>query len=957
MGESHLANVDFSRRPGIQHIGILLLVALPLVSVHSQSTEIGHDHAERIVSPHGLLQDKTVGTVVNKHAVLKVQVSINSTSMDAPIDTFGPNGSEAKWSVVLDEVDASDSNSMVHLVQPIHLEWSSSPHQGFAELSFVVPASVSRSFLLSLLEGQRLVTRRLANVHATKKLEDSGGSPVVSVYLEGTTHLRHDAQDQTHHSISLHFKLVAFLLFALWIFRSLLVASAAQLLHRDPSTCDQDDDVGFDGSAFILHSTDYQRDSDDMTDDPGCDDSESSGPSRRLGFSHLADHSNDDDSMMPPTVFRFKVDPSRFDHLTVAPSLGPQLKMYHEEHLTDTPDHPEMMQPFFEETRHVRMVEINDCRDLPVSVQEDSIRQQLGKTQTKHRGICEVLPFTEPIPKSHVTCLSSHEIFTAQELAQEAISHDMDQRSQVSEDLRFSISTELIAAGSSVCSIQPIGVMSDQKRLLVNSVAGEKSTEKTTSEISNVGASIRESLVTAEAPIDSIVRLHPRTATLELGQGFRFETDQFTASPSMIADVDTTETWRIPEPVQQEHIVETFGNGSHSSHLPVPCEEVDAKKVPSEPASVFDIDGTESNDLKAELMTDGIENRLMPRRVEIEASKPLPASGDNPSLKATHIPVESNRIDEAASPTLPFLISSSAQPRNGKRRTRREPVTKRSPSEEQSSIQSSASSNNSSQENVDPDDCWLQRLSRPSEATQVTRKSGQRLLRLEKEAIPLSVIATGPPSVVMASGPLSQVEAFKIITPEAPQRVDIENAGVTSASNWFQRLRTRSQTASTHCGKAFVPNSTEMNGDDFSYVSTLAPDSDAASNPDAFDADDTCSGTLRGKVHRQLNPRSAKRKREYGGICARIKSPIEKVKPDVFAELTCLGPSNYNNEVVHWEPTQKERSSLPRARKKRRALASIANALPDAMPSAMVVAKEVNAPVWEFKEVAVSYKC
>ena len=143
-------------RAGIRRFAVLLLAALPLVSVQSQSTRTGPAISETIVSIDGNLQDDVVRTVVNKHAVLQVHVTINGTSMGE----MGPIESEAKWSVVLDELVASDSTSVVHVVQSIHLDWSSSPHQGVAQLSFVVPASASRSFLLSLLQDQRLVTRR-----------------------------------------------------------------------------------------------------------------------------------------------------------------------------------------------------------------------------------------------------------------------------------------------------------------------------------------------------------------------------------------------------------------------------------------------------------------------------------------------------------------------------------------------------------------------------------------------------------------------------------------------------------------------------------------------------------------------------------------------------------------------------------------------------------------------------
>jgi hypothetical protein len=929
------------RRPGIQGLGFLLLVALPLVSVHSQSTVIGLERLERVTSINGLVQDGIVRSVVNKHAVLKVQVTINSTSMD----TVGPNELETKWSVVLDEVDASDSNSMVHVVQPIHLEWSSSPpHQGVVELSFVVPASVSRSFLLSLLEGQRLVTRRLANVHATKKLEDRGGSPVVSVYLEGTTRTRSSEPGKTNHSISSHGKLAGFLLFALWIFRSLFVAPTAQFLHPDPTPCDQDMDMGYDdddddGSAFIMHSADLSSDHDDMTDDAGYDGSVSSGPSRRIGFSHHADHSNDDDSMMPPTVFRFKVDPSRFDHLTLPPLVGPKLDVYHEQHLTDAPRHQEMMQSSFEETRQVQMVENNERRNLPSTVQEHHSRPQPGNDQTNHCASFKLLPFTEPIRKSHVTSCTSHEMLPAQELTQEDTSLDKEHQS--------SLSMTPITAESSDCE------MSVWKRPLMNPVASGRTTEDIASEFAKVGESVRDSLATGKAPIDSVGTLLPDTTSLEVFQGLHFETKIFAASPAVSPDRVTPQTWRDPEPVECNGTIDSCDNGSHSSQPPDPCDEADDREVSYEPSAVIDDDGVDSSDVHAELSYDENENGMMSRCVGIETLQTLPTTVGTPSLKPLHIPFESYRIVKASSPTLPYLITSSAQPRNGKRTTRSETISKHSLSEEQPSSELSVPPKNAAQENFDADGCWLQRLVRPREATKITTRSSQRLLRLENEAITLSVIATGQPSLVMASGPASQVAAFNILTPEPWQRVDVANAGVTSAPNWFQRLRSRSQSASTHCGEAFAPNTTERNGDDFSYVSTLAPDSDAGSNPDVFEVDDGCAATLSGKVPRQCKPRSAKRKREYGGIIARNKSPIGKAHTDVFAELTTsLDPSNDSNEVVQWVPTPKERSSLPRARKKRRALASISNATPDAIPSAMVIAKEVNAPVWEFREIA-----
>lgn len=936
------------RRAGIQRFSVLLFVALPLVAVQSQYTRDGSDISEKIVSMNGHLKDEVVKTSVNKHAVLNVHVTINCTSKP----TIEAIESDTKWSVVLDELVGSDSTEVVHVVQTIHLDWSSSPHQGVAELSFVVPASVSRSFLLSLLEDERLVTRRLANVHATKKLESRGGGrPVVSVHLEGTAQLRSAELGQTNRSISSQSKLVAFLLFSIWIFRSLLVASSARLFSANPPPCRQDEDVGYDddgiGPDDSDHSTDLLFDDDEMTDYPGYDGSVSSGASRRLCFSHLADHSNDDESMMPPTVFRFKVDPSRFDHLTLPPCLGPRLDIFQGQHFSNMLEHREKITPSFEDRSDVEPLENDVSRNVATPLQQDDVLQHRGNYPTRQCTAVEFLPFTEPIPKSRAACKSKNGSFAAQELTHAATSLHQPEQSQVwnGNGTASSVSSALIPGTLSSTSSQHAKAVSAQESLLTTASASGRDAKDETFEACAVRGSIQGISVIPEASINSVVVPRPDATTKGTCDGSHNEINHGAAVHDAFPDNGMNEI-SIPEPVRRDRIVASCGDGSRSSQLTDPGKEAVARcSLSVTTLAVMDIDEVDTNQVDTELSSEEIENSIVSRSVGLDTSKTLVASDESP----IHLKPNQIALKEAANSTLPYLISPA--PRLQKKPKRiRSTSTKPSTSNEESSMLLSVPSNTTAEETVEGDGSWLQRLANPREPTKVATRSDQSLLPLDKGLLVPKSVALQPTNAIMASRRSSQVTGFHFLTPESPVRGDVASSDVSSQYNWLQRLRSRSQASSGP--KGVVPNVTEPNSDDFSYVSTLAPDSDAGSNPDALDVDDSSPESMMKKEHRHCKPRPAKRKREYGSICAVFKPPVEKVCADVFPGLTSSGSRNDDNEVLLLEPSYTERSSMPRMRKKRRALANLSNAMPDAIPSAMVIAKEINAPVWEFKENA-----
>jgi hypothetical protein len=200
-----------------------------LVPASTTATGIGSSYEELPVLPSK--------TFVNQHAILQVHLNINASEPSVRDAIYYHN---KNWTVVLDEVvpvptprESADGESVtttpssdIHARQFVDPEWTVSPvssssplagrralyfHQGVADLSFVVPALVSRTLVVSLWEhhaeasSSRLVTRRLANIHAMGDHTSRRGNPVVRVELQGTTTISPDAiqsrvGDVDHHS-------------------------------------------------------------------------------------------------------------------------------------------------------------------------------------------------------------------------------------------------------------------------------------------------------------------------------------------------------------------------------------------------------------------------------------------------------------------------------------------------------------------------------------------------------------------------------------------------------------------------------------------------------------------------------------------------------------------------------------------------------------------------------------
>lgn len=140
--------------------------------------------------------------MVNKHAILQARVNIAPSSPVAyeeysnlKLSLFG-----RRWTVILDELPGGnqEDQEFIHLEQDVDLTWENRTLFK-SDLSFLVPlrAASARTFIVSLLEMidlemPRLVTRRLANFHAINAMVSEGGSYVVSVELNGMLEYKHD---------------------------------------------------------------------------------------------------------------------------------------------------------------------------------------------------------------------------------------------------------------------------------------------------------------------------------------------------------------------------------------------------------------------------------------------------------------------------------------------------------------------------------------------------------------------------------------------------------------------------------------------------------------------------------------------------------------------------------------------------------------------------------------------
>eukprot|EP00547_Thalassionema_nitzschioides_P002227 CAMPEP_0194216316 /NCGR_PEP_ID=MMETSP0156-20130528/18749_1 /TAXON_ID=33649 /ORGANISM="Thalassionema nitzschioides, Strain L26-B" /LENGTH=986 /DNA_ID=CAMNT_0038945061 /DNA_START=420 /DNA_END=3380 /DNA_ORIENTATION=- len=136
--------------------------------------------------------------MVNKHAILQARVNIASSSPIAfeKYSNLTSSPFDREWTVILDELPggSQEEQEFIHLEHDVDLKWENSTFFT-SDLSFLVPLhpTLARTFIVSLLEissseKPRLITRRLANVHAIYTMPSERDSPVVSLELNGVFH-------------------------------------------------------------------------------------------------------------------------------------------------------------------------------------------------------------------------------------------------------------------------------------------------------------------------------------------------------------------------------------------------------------------------------------------------------------------------------------------------------------------------------------------------------------------------------------------------------------------------------------------------------------------------------------------------------------------------------------------------------------------------------------------------
>ena len=981
------------RRAGIFRTAmVLLLTTTPsrVVQANSKTTL-----SEVFVSVDGDFdrQEDASKTVVNQHAVLQVHVAINCTE---------PDWNVKKWSVILDELLASDENSTmaVHLVQSIALDWSSGL-QGVADLSFVVPASVSRTFILSLMEHESLVTRRLANVHAVKTL-DSRGSPVVSVVLQGTT--VSSGTRRASCRFSSPWKMLALLVFSVLVCRFLLVSGIMSSCQYHPRNDDEDEfDGGSAGSSEYVEQS--SEDDDEMTFDTGYDASVSSeGGLSQRGPPPVVDTIIDDDdsiSMMPPTVFRYRVDPSMFDQLQhhhlrqvssrrdFSQSQDEQRLFYADHHVVSTPPREDPLD---------HQVDNGESRNVSTPTHQDPTPERTATSDERRNhatadsfivsehGPLESLPTSTPIePVSEANVRATCEAGTN---FQETSSVHRGQTSQDTNVRPPPVATTDIARSHESVSQSALTAANHNTLMPTPSVIGIPETVTTKqggSEASRATDPVDDSSLTVKPLVNAAVVASANEVTAEttvcvdegaLGTGpaIAATTKDGAATEALFATEDVPVT--APENELPEATMEGGSGpeamtvtGTTSTHAPVPDAPVPEERTtkdasPEAAPAVLSTMGVERNEEAKQLESRNelFENATAPSDVGIETEKTLPRSDENPcpvDLKPFYSDVHNTKQPESAWINHPSRLSPVPPVRYAERKTGGETTAK--------SIinQPALLSPVPSARAVDKKENWLQRLARPKEqAKGMPRRSGQTFdLQDNRDELPSSdnFKTFRARSAVLAAAPSSQASVFQLPTHVPPTRDNDGKEDITNDENWLQRLRSRS--SSLQSGQPSLaaggPN-TDTEEDEFSYVSTLPPDSDTVSIPETLDfaIDEKSPEKVLAPLRPAFKPRSVKRKRGYGGVAARTKSQAEKAPAEVSpGSTTSMGPGDYDdNEVIMWEPTAAERSSRPPKRKKRRVLGSISNAVPDAIPSLMVVAKQVNAPVWQFNEATWSSK-
>lgn len=942
-GRRKFSQTLFCRRGARQHCVAILLLTISCIVPQSQSAPNSHGLPEGGLFSYGKLQEgPTTKTVVNKHAIVQVEVEVKGSTTTSTT-AVGPNVYDSKWSVILDEIGVSESDTTegVRVVQRVDLIWSSgTTKRGMATLSFLVPASVSRTFILSLLEDQRLVTRRLANVYATTGTTwdgSRGSSPVVNVQLHGTTLPTLASHLAGSVTIVSRWVVILLLLFSVWICYALAVPSIMRS-HKDHSQDVEDDEDDEDDTSDYLEQC-FECDNDEITNDTGNDVSVSVTHSRQHKLPQPSVDSNDDESMLPPAVVRFKFDPSKFDQLDL--HLLPGLARNEHEERTGCilATHSLISTPAREDQRNHRQLDPAETRLVPTPAHANRSPHLCATFQGMRKNDSAVcLPFAEPPLKSLTTCVDSGQK-AIQVQPHSAETFQGERSSQPSEQCLLQIALEAVQAPLQNSSTQTHCLSFNEKIPLS---ANERASIEKESEIRPILGLRGDAPVVHDQSSNASVASSNKTLRAAL-------VDQTTRTVDTIPYGQLGEmSFKVPETARPSHdqCKAVLNHSSCDSLIFAPFSRAQTLKNKSlsgvhqnfsliDDAERCDVPDRYDPNLKNEKATIS-QSVMMHLEKTVSTSDGNPSEVDSSSLTwpSDHV----GRAEESSHNSLPLISPVSV-------------VTSRNRCEK-STMFLAVQSNDAPGDNEESDFNSSQRLSRSN--APVKRKAGLQAQQIDSPPNKLRVTVR-PTLPAQTSAPSSQVGIVQLATLGSLERPSVVNERTAMKENWLLRLRSRSSKlqCKQHPFAATAPTS-ETKADDFSYVSTLPPDSETGSTSDMFNfpGNHKTPKTILDMVSPPFRVQSGKRKREYRGIGGRTRPLAGKVPVEVSTgSTTSLGPGDDdNNDVILWEPTAAERSCLPSRRNARRKVPGVSSAVPDTMPSVMLVATEVNAPVWEFSD-------
>jgi len=926
--------------------------------------------------------------MVNKHAILQARVNIATSSPVAyddysklKLSLFG-----RRWTVILDELpgDNQEGQEFIHLEQDVDLTWENRTLFK-SELSFLVPlrAASARTFIVSLLEMidlemPRLVTRRLANFHAINAMVSEGGSYVVSVELNGMLECKHDPKTHFFTPSVLPLVTVTVLSATIALF-SYLILNVCRKKQSILSEHKQENETCTSNSS----SRENQTSSDESFEIGNTDDEESlsswdesnySGNGPFDGEEEKREKKGEGSIVEPPEILRCVDDSMNFPE--VERKEASQRTSPHAANSTKNGSPPR-----------------NDVR-LGTSV-------GLAQTESKHKPISRA-DITASIDLSAMHS-SDEEIPLGREkklITSRGLISSQGETKLINEvrSLPNTPVEEMRVKEISSSPIQhEIGVLSS----ILQNVPNDKMDQSHSMASSHTTPSKADILKLKETAKERSKTEEAYTSPK--AEGFSSQVKDFRESHSPKVAACSTEhlpqcNSKTIEKVDKGQIAEITKGICKENSLLARLEIPTSKEVKIEPSrstaevtsSKLDIDVIEiGEDLnrnikrhseKAEKLVDQTANTHEGLELqELEVSPNKSDLEDSIVLVASSTVADKNNFDSKMRYDVAHDIAESKPeqkvPPSGHSENDGPTCTSKAKLEctkellcangkdfRSTSLEKhpSKGSNDIKSKVVTPVTC--SNKPKPN-SLQISDSDGDiPIHKLEIKSIGDKLERKGQ-SEVKAQTSTSEKPTSDIIDNSQPSQID---------QNWLQRLKSRPKKVikPSASKERDVQPALESSSDRSSYASTLDPDSEDSSSEHPslsldekthFDPFEFTLPKTSNENSTLINDKGLKRSRdkyelEQNISCHRNKVSRGTAMTQKIRNKTQSKPalSVCSTEVIMWEPTKKERLSIPQKRKKRRNRTTAI--LPDTTPSLQVLTKTITAPVWQYSNSHYSSK-